>query len=87
MMYNKLEVVTSLPRCISPDKMLFSTEKFLCLYKIICCGTHSKCLIEALLMSITTYNFIEALLMSTYNIRFHRDVRKNICGYSSYLVL
>ena len=47
------------------QKMLIS---FLFLNKNICCGTHLK-------------RLGEALLMSTYNICFHREIRKILCGY------
>ena len=51
----------------------FSIQKvlifFLFLCKNLCCGTHSK-------------HLSEALLMSTHNIPFHREIRKIIlCGY------
>ena len=45
---------------------------FIFLHKNICCGTHLKCLTEA-------------LLMSTHNICFHGEIRKH--GYPSHLKL
>ena len=57
---------------IATDKVLFSSEK--CWYlsyfstKTYVVDTHYKLLAEA-------------LLMSTHNICFHREIRKIICGY------
>ena len=58
------------PFFFNPKVLIF----FLFLHENICCGTHLKCLMEALLMS--THNIVEALLMSTHNICFRGEIRK-----------
>ena len=60
---------------IAADKALFFYQKVLIVFLFICvkvcCGTHEK-------------HLIEALLMSTHIKPFHGEIRK-ICGYSSEL--